>query len=82
MLVTMRGTWGEFNPWQVPMGQATPDMLRLAGVIVHEVDAPELAAATVEAAARIAFNSSRAVAVLLSQQLIGTKAFKDDDDGK
>jgi hypothetical protein len=36
----------------------------------------------VEAAARIAFNSSRAVAVLLSQQLIGTKAFKDDDDGK
>jgi len=82
MLVTMRGTWGEFNPWQVPMGQATPDMLRLAGVIVHEVNAPELAAATVEAAARIAFNSSRAVAVLLSQQLIGTKAFKDDDDGK
>ena len=23
MLVTMRGQWGEFNPWQVPMGQAT-----------------------------------------------------------
>ena len=22
MLVTMRGQWGEFNPWQVPMGQA------------------------------------------------------------
>jgi sulfopyruvate decarboxylase alpha subunit len=82
MLVTMRGTWGEFNPWQVPMGQATPDMLRLAGVIVHEVTAPDMAAATVEAAARIAFNSSRAVAVLLSQQLIGTKAFKDDDHGK
>jgi len=82
MLVTMRGTWGEFNPWQVPMGQATPDMLRLAGVIVHEVNAPEMAAVTVEAAAGIAFNSSRAVAVLLSQQLIGTKAFKDDDHGK
>jgi sulfopyruvate decarboxylase alpha subunit len=82
MLVTMRGTWGEFNPWQVPMGQATPDVLRLAGVIVHEVDDAGMAAETVEAAARIAFNSSRAVAVLLSQQLIGTKAFKDDDDGK
>src|SRR5262249_38451832 len=23
MLVTMRGQWGEFNPWQVQMGQAT-----------------------------------------------------------
>ena len=22
MLVTMRGQWGEFNPWQVPMGMA------------------------------------------------------------
>ncbi len=24
VLVTMRGENGEFNPWQVPMGQATP----------------------------------------------------------
>src|SRR4051812_32913214 len=23
MLVTMRGEWGEFNPWQLPMAQAT-----------------------------------------------------------
>ena len=23
MLVTMRGEWAEFNPWQVPMGSAT-----------------------------------------------------------
>jgi len=23
MLITMRGEWNEFNPWQVPMGQAT-----------------------------------------------------------
>ena len=22
MLVTMRGEWGEFNPWQLPMGQS------------------------------------------------------------
>ena len=79
MLVTMRGTWGEFNPWQVPMGQATPDVLRLAGVIVNEANDAGMAAATVEAAARIAFNSSRVAAVLLSQQLIGTKSFKDDD---
>src|SRR5438309_5437170 len=34
-LVTMRGEWGEFNPWQVPMGSATEGVLRLAGVHVH-----------------------------------------------
>jgi len=77
MLVTMRGEWGEFNPWQVPMGQITASALRLCGVIVHEVTTAELAAPTVEAAARIAFNSNRAVAVLLSQQMLGTKLFKD-----
>jgi len=77
MLVTMRGEWGEFNPWQVPMGQTCASALRLAGVIVHEVTSAELAAPTVEAAGRIAFNSNRAIAVLLSQQMVGTKLFKD-----
>ena len=24
MIVTMRGDYGEANPWQIPMGQATP----------------------------------------------------------
>ncbi len=24
-LVTMRGEWGEFNPWQVPMGSSSPN---------------------------------------------------------
>ena len=30
-LVTMRGEWGEFNPWQVPMGAATRPVLSAAG---------------------------------------------------
>src|SRR6266851_3709197 len=29
VLVTMRGEFGEFNPWQVPMGRATPKALEL-----------------------------------------------------
>src|SRR5712671_887042 len=29
MLVTMRGEWGEFNPWQVPMGSKTQAALEL-----------------------------------------------------
>jgi len=77
MIVTMRGEWGEANPWQVPMGQITADSLRLAGAIVYEATQPETAAPAVEAAARIAFNAGLMVAVLLSQRMLGTKLFKD-----
>jgi sulfopyruvate decarboxylase alpha subunit len=77
MLVTMRGEWGEFNPWQVPMGQITSASLRLSGTIVYELATPDRAAETVEAAARIAFNANRMAAVLISQQMLGTKLFKD-----
>jgi sulfopyruvate decarboxylase alpha subunit len=76
-LITMRGEWGEFNPWQVPVAQATPALLELMGVIVHRADTPDAVAPTVAAAARLAFDSEVAVAVLLSQRLIGSKKFID-----
>ena len=76
MLVTMRGEWGEFNPWQIPMGKGTGLILEEAGVLVHRIDRAEDAAETVQAAARIAFNSDRAAAVLIAQRIIGTKVFK------
>jgi sulfopyruvate decarboxylase alpha subunit len=75
MLVTMRGEWGEFNPWQVPMGRAAEPVLRAMGVIVYRLDRAEEADVTVEAAARIAFDSQQAVGVLIAQRLIGRKAF-------
>ena len=74
-LVTMRGEWGEFNPWQVPMGQATPAALAIMGVQVHRVDTAEDAAPTVAAAAAMAFDGDQAVAVLLSQRLLGRKTW-------
>jgi sulfopyruvate decarboxylase alpha subunit len=74
-LVTMRGEWGEFNPWQVPMGSATQAVLGAAGVHVYRADRPEEAAETVGAAAALAFASCVPVAVLFSQRLIGTKVF-------
>ena len=77
MIVTMRGQWGEANPWQVPMGQITGDNLRLAGAVVYEVGTAEMAAPAVEAACRIAFNGGLTAAVLLSQGMLGTKLFKD-----
>jgi sulfopyruvate decarboxylase alpha subunit len=73
MLVTMRGEWAEFNPWQVPMGLKTPAALELMNVLVYRVERAEDAAETVAAAIDIAYNSDLAVAVLLSQRLIGGK---------
>lgn len=76
MIVTMRGEFGEFNPWQVPMGQATPKSLSLAGVIPQRAGDPARVGEAVAGAARLAFSSYCAVAVLLSQQLIGAKSFQ------
>jgi sulfopyruvate decarboxylase alpha subunit len=77
MVVTMRGEWGEFNPWQIPMGQATADVLRLSGVRALRLERAEDALATVTAAAKLAFDGYGAVAVLIGQRMIGTKSFED-----
>ena len=74
-LVTMRGEWGEFNPWQAPMGQATEPSLAAMGVRVYRAETPDAIAETVRAAAMFAFNSYRAVAVLIAQRVIGAKTF-------
>ncbi len=75
MLVTMRGEWAEFNPWQVPMGSKTRAALELMDVLVYRAERAEEAAETVAAALDIAFNGSLATAVLLSQRLIGAKVW-------
>ncbi len=74
-LVTMRGEWGEFNPWQVPMGVATPTVLGAAGVHVRRADRPDEAVEMVAASAALAFDSHIPVAVLFSQRLLGAKVF-------
>jgi sulfopyruvate decarboxylase alpha subunit len=77
MLVTMRGQKGEFNPWQVPMGQATPVVLEAMDVVVEEANSAEEIVHAVNAAARLAFGSYQAVAVLISQAVIGIKSFQE-----
>jgi len=73
LLVTMRGEWGEFNPWQVPMGTKTQAALELMDALVYRVELAEEACETVSAALDIAFNGGLVTAVLLSQRLIGAK---------
>ena len=75
-LVTMRGQWGEFNPWQMPMAQATAPALAAMGVVLQPVEHADEVAETVAAAGQLAFNTCRTVAVLISQRIIGAKAFK------
>jgi sulfopyruvate decarboxylase alpha subunit len=73
LLVTMRGEWAEFNPWQVAMGSKTQAALELMDVLVYRVEDAASVGETVAAALDIAFNGSMATAVLLSQRLIGAK---------
>ena len=74
-LVTMRGEWGEFNPWQVPMGTSTQGVLELAGIRVLRASHPDEVREVMEAAASQAYDACTPTAVLLSQRLIGTKVF-------
>jgi len=75
MIVTMRGEFGEFNPFQVPMGNATPAVLEAMGTLVQRADTPEDVAPTVEATLRLAFNTFRPTATLIGQRVIGAKTF-------
>jgi len=73
LLVTMRGEYAEFNPWQVPMGSVTEQCLKLCGFQVYRASHAEEVDEVVGAAADMAFEGNLAVAVLLSQRLIGRK---------
>jgi sulfopyruvate decarboxylase alpha subunit len=75
MIVTMRGDWAEFNPWQVPMGQATGNVLEEMGVLVTRADREEDILPLAEGALRIAYNTLRPAALLIGQRLLGAKTF-------
>jgi len=75
-IVTMRGEWKEFNPWQEPMGRTTQAALELSGATVFRVRESQHAAETVAEAAKLAFGESRSIAVLISQKVIGEKKWQ------
>lgn len=72
-IVTMRGEWAEFNPWQVPMGSATQGSFELMGVKVMRIETPEEAAEVVSSAATLAYDGDQQIAVLISQRMLGRK---------
>ena len=75
MMVTMRGDWGEFNPWQVPMGQGTENVLKEMGVTTFRAQENDEVAKCAEGAIRLAFNTYRPTAVLIDQRVLGAKTF-------
>src|SRR5437660_9956651 len=74
-LISMRGDFGEGNPWQFAMGQAVTPVLEAMGTIVLRAEHPDEVIEVVSAALTMAFKSGQSVAVLLTQRLIGAKPF-------
>src|SRR6476659_2027622 len=74
-LVSMRGDFGEGNPWQFAMGQAVTPVLEAMGVIVLRAEREDEVIEVVSAALTMVFKSGQSVAVLLTQRLIGAKPF-------
>src|SRR6476661_931184 len=59
-LVSMRGDFGEGNPWQYPMGQATQKVLQAMGVICLRAETPDEVVPIVSAAITTAFRAGGA----------------------
>ena len=75
LLVTMRGEYGEGQPWQMPMGKAVRPVLEAMGVLCFDVTRPEEVQPAVENALTLAYRTNSRTAILLTQQLIGAKKF-------
>ena len=74
-LVTMRGEFGEMNPWQIPMGRGVQPVVEAMGLHCLRAETPADVVPTAQAAIDMAFRSNQGVAVLLTQKLIGAKPF-------
>jgi len=70
LLVTMRGEFNDFNPWQVPMGSITEPVLRHCGFQTYRIEREEDVEPVTDSACRMAFGGGNLqVALLLSQRM-------------
>lgn len=75
LIVTMRGDYGEMNPWQYPMGQAVGPVLDAMGILTYRVDADADLEPAARAAVDAAWRGGQGVALVLSQKFLGAKPF-------
>ena len=71
--LSMRGTLGEENPTQVPMGRATVALLAALGIPSYPVDAPERAGTTMAGVLASAYAAGTTSAVILEPELGGQR---------
>jgi len=77
MVVTMRGEAGEFNSWQVPMGEATARVLEAMGVTVRRAENEGEISSLVKKALRSCYRDGSASAMLIAQRVVGIKSFQE-----
>lgn len=77
-LVSMRGDFGEGNPWQIAMGEATQPVLEASGIRCLRAETEDEVIKVADAACTMVYQSEHAVAVLLTQKLLGAKAFSTE----
>jgi sulfopyruvate decarboxylase TPP-binding subunit len=71
ILVTMRGEFADFNPWQVPMGSITEQVLKLAGFLAFRAEQAEDVEAIVGSGCDMAYEGNLRIAIILSQRMVG-----------
>jgi sulfopyruvate decarboxylase subunit alpha len=71
MILSMRGTLGEANPSQVPMGRATPAILDALDIQAFNLSDPDQASMVTEGALTLAFSTGTGAAVVLDAILGG-----------
>ena len=73
MVIGFRGDLGEFNPTQVMMGQAMPDILRAMRIPFFVLKRESEVAVITEGFLRLCYSTESPAALLISTQLAGWK---------
>ena len=75
MMISMRGDYGEQNPWQYPMANAVEPLLETMGVLNFKVEVNEDLEKATTAALHATGKGAQAAAIILSQKFLGAKGF-------
>ena len=75
MMISMRGDYGEQNPWQYPMAAAVKPLLEAMDVLIFKVDVPDDLEKATSAALNATGKGAQAAAIVLSQKFLGAKGF-------
>jgi sulfopyruvate decarboxylase subunit alpha len=70
MLISLRGDFGERDPWQTEGGLVTEPLLRALRIPAARLERPDHVADRVRQALTLAYSSNRPVALLLCRELM------------